>query len=283
MIWNFNYGSPRERTIPVLLYHKITSEFGMGGVWNTPKQFRTQMECLKANGFRTLPIDEAFGDFKEKSVVITFDDGYEGVYTHAFPILKELNFTASIFVITEYVGKWNDWDVNFGVKFRHLNWSQIKEMAKEGFSFYSHTHTHPDLTCLEEFRLREELYRSKMELERELGSRVRYLSYPFGHYNERTKSVAREVGYIGCFASYPKLNSYKDPFAMRRHGMYIIDTLWDFRAKTMGRDGISFGFEDFKGRIINFFARGTYFVKRLQSTRRKVHSISEYQKPLRIS
>lgn len=279
----FRQCKPQERSIPVLLYHKITKGFGMGGVWNTPRQFRMQMEHLKANGFKTVTPEKAFEDFQEKSVVITFDDGYEGVYRYAFPILKELGFTASLFLISGYIGEWNDWDVNFGVKFRHLNWNQIHEMAQEGFSFHSHTRTHPDLTWLGESQLREELHGSKVELEEKVGTRVQYLSYPFGRYDERVKRVAREVGYAGCFTSYPRPSSGRDPFAMRRHGMYIIDTLWDFRAKSMGRDGMSLGFEDLKGRTINFFARGTYVVKRLQRSRGKSHRISEYGEPVGFS
>lgn len=260
----FEHGAPRERSIPILLYHKITGDFGMGGVWNTPRQFRAQMECLKAMGFGTVHPREVFGDFREKSVLITFDDGYEGVYEHAFPVLQELGFTASVFLITGYIGRPNDWDVNFGVKFRHLNWSQVAEMAKEGVSFHSHTHTHPNLTWLADSQVRDELSRSKTELEQRVGAPVRYLSYPFGIYDERVKRIAREVGYEGCFSSYRGPLGRRDPYAMRRHGIYIIDTLWDLRTKVSGRDGISIRFEDLKGKTINFFARGTYLVKRLQ-------------------
>jgi len=268
-------GESQERSIPVLLYHKITGDFGMGGVWNTPIQFRRHMEYLKSSGFRTVSLEQAFGEFQEKSVVITFDDGYEGVYTYAFPILKELGFTASLFVISGYIGKWNDWDVNFGVKFRHLNWNQIREMVGEGFSFHSHTCTHPNLTWLGELSLREELHRSKSELEQRLGTRVRYLSYPFGRYDEKVKRAAMDAGYVGCFGSYACPSGARDPYAMRRHGMYIIDTLWDFKVKIVGGGGVSDGLEELKGRAITFFARGTYPVKRLQRSR-KSHGIPEY-------
>ena len=276
MFTPFRHQSPQEKSVPILLYHKITSEFGMGGVWNTPRQFRAQMEHLKSMGFEAVSPGKAFEDFQERTVVITFDDGYEGVYEHAFPVLKELGFTASIFLITGYVGRSNEWDVNFGVKFRHLNWSQIEEMAGEGISFHSHTHTHPNLTWLGDSELRDELTRSKMELEEKLGRPARYLSYPFGIYDARVKETAQEVGYEGCFSSYRGRRGRKDRYAMRRHGIYIIDTLWDLRAKIAGRDGISIRFEELKGKTINFFAKGTYVVKRLQGARGELHPVSEY-------
>jgi len=234
------------------------------------------MEYLKANRFRTVPIDQAFGDFQERSVVITFDDGYEGIYRYASPILTELGFTASVFLITGYVGRSNDWDVNFGVKSKHLNWEEIREMAGMGFSFYSHTRTHPNLICLDDRQVRDELKRSKAELEERLGTEVEYLSYPFGRYNGRVKRTAREVGYQGCFTSYPLRSNAGDRFARRRHGIYIIDTLWDFRVKTKGGDRLSLLFEDVKGKTINFLAGGTYVTKRLQHLFGKPHSVSEY-------
>jgi peptidoglycan/xylan/chitin deacetylase (PgdA/CDA1 family) len=140
----------------------------------------------------------------------------------------------------------------------------VAEMAKEGISFHSHTHTHPNLTWLADSEVRDELSRSKKELEQRVGTPVKYLSYPFGIYDDRVKRIAREVGYEGCFSSYRGSLSNKDPYAMRRHGIYIIDTLWDLKTKISGRDGISIRFEDLKGKTINFFAKGTYLVKRLQ-------------------
>ena len=81
---------------------------------------------------RTLP---------EKPVLITFDDGYKNNFTCAYPILKRYNFRASIFLVSEYIGKKNGWSKG---EEETLSWEEIEEMRKEGFSFGSHTHTHPN-------------------------------------------------------------------------------------------------------------------------------------------
>ncbi len=98
----------------------------------------------------------------KKKVAFTFDDAYQDVYLNAFPLLQKFGFTACIFVITGYVGKYNEWDYNWGRnRKKHLSWEQIKEMADAGFEFGSHTVNHPDLTKIPDKFVEYELKRSK--------------------------------------------------------------------------------------------------------------------------
>jgi peptidoglycan/xylan/chitin deacetylase (PgdA/CDA1 family) len=203
-------------------------------------------------------------------ISITFDDGYENIYHHAYPILKEYGFSATIFLITDFVGKENSWDVNMGWRrFRHLSWEEIHEMKGNGITFGSHTVTHRDLTKLPLDEVKMELSESKRILEEKIGKEVRYLSYPFGRYTDEIQEIAKEIGYSKAFTSYPRTkNTHTDPFAIGRIGIYIIDTLPEFRVKTLGgQTGMSlilYGIEDIKGRVINFLSHGTPLVKKLK-------------------
>ena len=88
--------------------------------------------------------------FRERTCVVTFDDGYETVYREAFPVLEELGFTATVFLITGYCGKQNSWPGHVSPVGEQLllSWTQIEEMARHHIEFGSHTVTHPDLACV---------------------------------------------------------------------------------------------------------------------------------------
>ena len=122
---------------------------------------------------------------------------------------------------------------------------------------------HRDLTRLEPNEARGELVRSKMELEDLLDLPVRSLSYPFGRFDSRISREASLAGYEAAFSMYPPgSNKGLDPFALRREGVYIIDTLGSLRRKV--DRGPFFWFEDMKGRAINKVAILTPILKGIQ-------------------
>jgi peptidoglycan/xylan/chitin deacetylase (PgdA/CDA1 family) len=199
----------------------------------------------------------------QKYICITFDDAYEGLYHHAWPILKEYGFSATIFVVTDYVGRDNDWDVNWGGrKFKHLRWEQIKEMSTGGIEFGSHTCSHQDVRYLNERELEKELLESKFALENNLGKKIQTLSYPFGRYNQRVKDTAEKCGYIfACSLSPAMKNSQIDFLALRRCAVYITDNISGFENKIF-QEKSGFWLQDLWCRIVNFCAGGTIMVKR---------------------
>ncbi len=97
------------------------------------------MKLLHDKGFKTVMPDDTCENTSEggagnkKTVVITFDDGFLDNYSHAFPILREYGFCATIFLVTDLVGKMNVWDTGRPVQL--MGWSQVKEMAECGMSF----------------------------------------------------------------------------------------------------------------------------------------------------
>jgi peptidoglycan/xylan/chitin deacetylase (PgdA/CDA1 family) len=253
-------------TIPVLAYHKVDRRFEWGVTRLYPSQFRLQMEFLHAKGFKGVTLSGAEGGNKpEKAVVITFDDAYRGLMDYAVGVMERYSFRATVFVVTDYVGKYNLWDVNIGYrKFLHMDWGDLRAMVKRGFEIGSHSHTHPDLTKLPGSGIEKELSESKRILEERLGVRIKYISYPFGRYSPAVKKIAEACGYEGGVCLSHPFKDHDDDFEIERMSVYNFDTMMDFRAKLFlyGKGGVFA--EKAKGRIVNFFAGATHPLKRLE-------------------
>jgi len=247
--------------IPILTYHKVVN-FDISSTWIPPQQFERQMQYLYKNDYTTVtPYELLTPSRQEKQkILITFDDGYESFYKNVLPILLHYKFKAIIFIVANYIGKQNLWDVNFSHrKTYHLSWSQLRELRSLGFEIGSHTNTHPDLTKIAIPHAKKEIFNSKAELEQGLGISVDFISFPFGRYNEAIVELTKEASYKLAFTSNPFLNS---PYIVGRMGMYLIDSLANLRTKLHSK-GSFYKLEGIKSNLINFFSRGTWIWKSL--------------------
>jgi peptidoglycan/xylan/chitin deacetylase (PgdA/CDA1 family) len=268
--WRLRYGPPGPGSIPILAYHKVDPRFEFGGTRTTPRQFARQMAFLAGRGYRAVTLSRALELMREgtsgeaKYVCLTFDDAYESLHAHAWPILKQHGFTATVFALTDYIGAANTWDVNWlGLQFRHLDWGQMREMLAAGIEFGSHGATHRDLRHVDDAGLDRELLGSRQIMEHELGGPVTAFSYPFGRYDVRVKRAVARAGYAAACSLSPGMkNSQTDRFALRRCGVYITDAPWDFRHKVDQRSPW-FWAEDLFTRGVNYCAGGTALVQRL--------------------
>ena len=248
-----------SETIPrVLAYHKVTG-FELGGTWVPPERFERQIDALLAAGFRfideTLFLDALDGrrESSGREILLTFDDGYRVLLDRAVPALESRGIRALIFLVSAFVGRRNAWELNLpGRRFMHLGWDEIRDLAGRGFAFGSHARTHRDLTRLSLEDLRGELEDSKREIESHLAVPVRSFSYPFGRLNDRVRRAAERAGYRAAFTLCPPRSARPDRYALRREGIYVIDSIGNIKAK-LGT-GLPFLFEDCKGRMINAFA-----------------------------
>jgi peptidoglycan/xylan/chitin deacetylase (PgdA/CDA1 family) len=253
-----------SKNIQILTYHRICDNFDWGITRQKVSQFEKGIKFLHHQGYKTVALEKTFkpAETLDRKVAITFDDGYEDVYSNAFPILRKYNFTAFVFLITAFVGKYNSWDYHFGKSRRkkHLSWKQVKEMSKFGFGFGSHTVNHPDLTKIGKKFVEYELKKSKEVLEDKLGKETIFLSYPFGRYNRFVQEEAKRLGYKRAYTlcSKSKENGFQ-PFAQKRWGIYLFDTPLTLKIKL--NHNWLFWIEDLKGRIINHFASGTAILK----------------------
>jgi peptidoglycan/xylan/chitin deacetylase (PgdA/CDA1 family) len=184
---------PKSGTrVPILVYHSISDNlFGKSHPYShintSPEVFRRQMRCLHQEGYRSIGLNELIKGFEigldlTKTVVITFDDGYQDFLTEAMPILKQYGFMATVFLAT---GRIQQTSMRLeGVDY--LTWSEVRELHQEGIEFGSHTVTHPDLRCLGPEQIEYELGYSKEVIEQQLGTSINSFAYPFPFPEENT-------------------------------------------------------------------------------------------------
>lgn len=196
-----------SRRIVVLCYHSVhpTNAFASA----TPRQFDEQMAWLNEHcdviSLRDA-LDRAAGDHRlpsKPTVSITFDDGYDDNFFHAFPVLERHGIEASFYVTTGFLDRDPDVVARMrrmrGMAVNALSWSQLTEMRQTGMGVGSHTISHRNLAELGDDAVRAELGDSRRILEDRLGQEIDTIAYPFGipgrHLSESTLSVARDVGY----------------------------------------------------------------------------------------
>ncbi|PYP07713.1 MAG: hypothetical protein DMD59_14435 [Gemmatimonadetes bacterium] len=136
------------QTAPVLCYHRIGGPLELGVTRVSRSVFARQMTALARAGWRTLTLEEfarhavtvgaqhaaPLHNHPSRELLLSFDDGYASLADNAYPVLADLGFTATTFLITDYIGKTNTWDVRYTWhRLRHLSWLQIEAWrAREG-------------------------------------------------------------------------------------------------------------------------------------------------------
>jgi peptidoglycan/xylan/chitin deacetylase (PgdA/CDA1 family) len=268
LVWKVRYRYPPADIPQPLCYHKISEGFLWEGTWMTPRRFLTQIDRLAATGYEFVD-EEAFvravaspADGNAGKLLLTFDDGYEELYEIYTGELERRGVPLLVFLPTDYVGRTNDWDLSLGRRpARHLSWDQVADLSKRGVRFGSHGASHRDLTRLSHEDLTEEVTRSKAAIEERTQRCVTSFSYPFGRYNAHVRSAVRDAGFTSAFSLYPPhSNETVDPLALRRNGVYIIDTPFTVRCK-LTRNPF-FWFEEMKCRTINQVAALTPLLRR---------------------
>ncbi|KOF53961.1 MULTISPECIES: polysaccharide deacetylase family protein [unclassified Achromobacter] len=228
--------------IPVLMYHHVTPAGGM--IAATPQVFEDQIARLARAGYQSLGTDEfslflAGGSVPERSVLITFDDGYLNNWIYAHPVLQRYGMRAVLFTITGWIGDGparphaGQGGVLPPTPDHHackqliaegrtdevmLRWSEIEAMRAAGtFEFHSHTHTHTrwDRVCGQDAaakrgHIEEELRVSRDTLARRLGQASDHLCWPQGYFDADYLEAAREAGFRHLYTT--------DPFGQNRPG-----------------------------------------------------------------
>ncbi len=102
-----------------------------------------------------------------------------------------------------------------------LSWEQIIEMEKNGISFGSHTASHMILTTAREDYVRQQLNRSKEEIESKIGKSIATFCYPNGNFSFKVKEAVMEAGYRSATTSKKGfISARSDPLLLRRIGIH---------------------------------------------------------------
>lgn len=219
----------QQQALPILMYHSISDEPEHRAAYykvnTSPAAFECQMRFLKEQGYETLSVAETvrFLGTDElpsgKRVIITFDDGFRNFYSHAFPILQQYGFSATMFLPTSFIG-----DIRKSFKgIECMTWTEVRELQKMGIEFGSHTVTHPELVRLSWNEIEVELHASKHEMEAQLQTEVRTFAYPFAFpqsnakFVDRLKNVLAEEGYSCCLTTeLGRVRPLDDVYRMKR-------------------------------------------------------------------
>ncbi|MBS1272327.1 MAG: Poly-beta-1,6-N-acetyl-D-glucosamine N-deacetylase [Candidatus Marinimicrobia bacterium] len=248
---------------PILVYHKVNARFEFGITRVTPHQFERHIAGLIDAGYQPVTLSTLMNSpDRDDLVAITFDDAYESVYINAFPIMEKYGAKSTSFVITDFIGKINHWDVNLGwLRFRHMDAGQMREMLEAGHEFGSHTVTHENLLEMTDSEVDYELMVSKETLQDILGTEVKYVAFPFGRFARRVVELSEKAGYeAGCvFAPYNHKTLEEDNRIIYRNGVYLTDTVRSILSKI--RPGMPYHWHRLKQNIINFANGGTIMVK----------------------
>lgn len=231
-------GQPKEsERVTVLMYHRIGDA---QNDWErrfciSPERFAGHMRALQRRGMRPCSVEEfvgwleGVGSLPKGSFLLTFDDGFVGVYDYAFPLLLKLRWPATVFLVSQLIGQKDEWTAHenpSGMTYPLLRRQEIEEMARGGISFQSHTRSHPDLRRLTWPDLINELAGARQDLEDLLGRRVPYFAYPYGWYNDNVLGAVKASGYAAAFSARPGFNRLGvDRYLIRRLDVYGSDTV----------------------------------------------------------
>jgi GT2 family glycosyltransferase/peptidoglycan/xylan/chitin deacetylase (PgdA/CDA1 family) len=242
--------------LPVLMYHNV-GPYRQGTVKSltvSPDLFRRQMRWLAHRGYTGISAAQwvewrrCGKPLPTKPVLLTFDDAYEDIVEHALPVVRELGFGATVFVITTGIGKMNVWEKVEGQgTLRGMSAQQIREWAGKGIEFGAHSRTHPFLTTLHDAALETEIAGSRDELAELLGTPVVSFAYPYGDHNEEVQASARR-NFAAAFTTKEGMNTLQtDTADLRRTMVWPDNSIFDLALKL--RLGTSPITQHFRGRV----------------------------------
>ncbi|CAM5449107.1 polysaccharide deacetylase family protein [Streptomyces fumanus] len=211
-----------EAAVPVLMYHAVADEpaDATRALSVTPRAFAEQMAAVAERGLTPVTTADLAGAWRSgrplprRPVLITFDDGYEGVHRHALPVLAAHGFPATLFVTTGWLrGPYG----TGGALDTMLDWDQVRALAGAGVEIGGHSHTHPQLDQLGTGALRHELIRCREILTGHLGTAPASFAYPYGYSDRRVRAAVRETGYAQALAvGNGPARRAQGPYALRR-------------------------------------------------------------------
>ncbi len=197
---------PRVTHVPILMYHYISTPPADGDRFIkdlavTAENFRLQMQWLKDQGYTAISPDDLMAalwhgkPLPKMPVMMTFDDGYVDAYANAAPILKQMGFTGTFFIVTDWI------DQN---KPGYLSWDMVKAMSRAGFSIENHSRTHEDFRNRSHDWYDSEILVPIKDIQAHTGIFPRFFCFPYGGYDN---IAIEELAHDGVVAAFTENDS----------------------------------------------------------------------------
>jgi peptidoglycan/xylan/chitin deacetylase (PgdA/CDA1 family) len=218
--------TPRRSCI--LTYHSLDHS---GSVISTPPAtFREQMNWLAAESIPVAPLER----IRETpgAVAITFDDGFRNFFAEALPVLRQHRFPATVFVVTGFCGRRNDWpsQPRGGIPSLDLmSWDEVRQAERMGIAIGCHTATHPYLSRLSKSDLEDELRGSRADIEQRIGRAVDTFAYPYGDAPAAVQQAAGRVYKLAVSTRLAFVNRGSSALDLPRLDTYYLRDMRWFR------------------------------------------------------
>lgn len=210
----------QEDHAAILLYHHIASDTP-AATSTAPEQFEAHMQYLADNDFSVWRLDELLQSLRDgvpipdRTVAITFDDGYLSIFDTAYPRLQALGFPFTVFINTQPINASQP---------GYMNWEQVKQMADAGVMIANHMVNHPHMIDRQNDetaqvhlqRMREEMLQAEAEIATHTGQSHRILAYPYGEYDNDIKQMLATEGFIGIAQNSGAISAHSDFLALPR-------------------------------------------------------------------
>ncbi|WP_048810036.1 polysaccharide deacetylase family protein [Candidatus Methylacidiphilum infernorum] len=208
---------------PILMYHHIgksPKESKFPSLWVPSLLFERQLGEFWSLEWPAITLGEfvAASCSVCRGVILSFDDGYQSVFTRALPLLTRFKMRAILFIVVDYIGKSNEWDRPLGEPSHKLmSKEEIREWIASGQEIGSHSLTHPHLPRLSFREAQREIEDSKKRLEDIFSFPVRHFSYPYGEWNEQCMEIVEKAGYESACQIAEGVNlPGENPFCLKR-------------------------------------------------------------------
>ena len=201
------------------------------------EDFEQQLAYLHTHDYTALSLEQAIADLDgdrqapQRSVLVTFDDGYADTLHVALPRLQAYGMRATLFVITGYIGQSNRWNTRACYDVQHMTWDELRLWYENGCDVGGHSHLHHCMTRLSLEELQETVEQNKHLLEQETGSAPRAFAYPYGRFNRAVIDVVRQHYELAFATDGGTWNARVNHYAINRLTVSPAWTIEDFAAR----------------------------------------------------
>lgn len=227
--------------VDILMYHSISD--GGGPTCIAPAVFAAQMSAIAEASVPVITLDDYCGAkiggpaLPGRSVILTFDDGFQDFADAAWPVMCNLGFRPIVYLPTNYIGGREGWRGVAAEPRKLMDWDTIRRLQREGVIFGSHTESHPDLDALASEAVETELTRSRDRIADELGAAPLHFAPPYGIAGAGTRARIARYYQSSVGTRLAQAGPDAERYDLPRLEMFYFTNPARWRAQLDGRGG----------------------------------------------